>query len=80
MADLYAKNEKALRELHDEIVKDIRTVLNEKGYTSGKAEHYDVFKLVGDSLIINNCHTDHIDVDNLLKHLRDAYHVLPKSN
>lgn len=78
MADLYAKNEKALRQLHEEIVKDIRTVLQEKGYTSGKVEHYDVFELVGDSLIINNYHTDNIDVDNLLKHLRDAYHVLPK--
>ena len=80
MTDLYAKNEKALRELHAEIVKDIRAVLQEKGYTSGKVEHHDVFELVGDRLIINNCPSTYIDVDNLLKHLRDAYHVLPKFN
>jgi len=78
--DLYAKNEKALRQLHEEIVKDIRTVLSEKGYTSGEAKHYDVFQIMSDRLIINNRHTDNIDVDNLLKHLRDAYHVLPKFN
>lgn len=78
--DLYAKNEKALRQLHEEIVKDIRTVLSEKGYTRGEAKHYDVFQIMSDRLIINNHHTDNIDVDNLLKHLRDAYHVLPKSN
>jgi hypothetical protein len=78
--DLYAKNEAACKQLHDEIVADIRTVLEEKGYTYGQASHYDKFEPIpGDSaLIINGSHTDHITVDNLLKHLRDAYHVLPK--
>lgn len=77
--DLYAKNEKALRQLHEEIVKDIKTVLAEKGYTYGKAEHYDVFQIMSDRLLINNQHTDNIDVNNLLKHLHDAYHVRSKN-
>jgi len=80
MTDLYAKNEKALWNLHQEIVKDIRTVLNEKGYTSGRVEHNDRFDIMSDRLIINGCHTDNITVDNLLKHLRDAYHVWPNLN
>lgn len=76
--DLYAKNEKALWNLHQEIVKDIRTVLNEKGYETGdRISHYDEFELMDDRLLINGSHTDNITVDNLLKHLRDAYHVLP---
>lgn len=78
MIDLYAKNERALRELHDEIVSDILTVLNEKGYTSGSVQYNDRFDILSDRLIINGYHTDQITADNLLKYLRDAYHVFPK--
>ena len=75
--DLYAKNEKALHQLHTEIVKDIRTVLEEKGYVRGKVELYNVFEIMNDRLLINNRHTDNIDVHNLLRYLREAYHVIP---
>ena len=75
--DLYAKNEKAYWQLHDEIVNDIRIILKEKGYTGGHVSHYDEFEIMNDRLIINGYHTDNITVDNLLKYLHDAYHVLP---
>ncbi len=75
--DLYRKNEIALRELHEQIVADIRTVLEEKGYHHGVVSHNDEFQLMSDRLIINGTHTDWITVDNLLKHLHDAYHVIP---
>jgi hypothetical protein len=78
--DLYVKNENAFWRLHEEIVSDIRIVLKEKGYTSGRVTHNDEFEIFPDRIIINGWHTDHITVDNLLKHLHDAYLVLPKFN
>ena len=79
MTDLYAKNEKALWVLHEQIVSDIRTVLNEKGYVSGEVSHNYTFELMSDRLLINDRHTDHISTDELLKCLRDTYYVLLKT-
>ena len=76
--DLYSKNEKALRQLHDEIVEDIKTVLKEKGYTSGRAANSYEFEILSDRLLLDGSHTDNISADYLLQYLRDAYHVLPK--
>ena len=76
--DLYAKNEKALWQLHEEIVADIRTVLKEKGYESG--DPCGRFEILPDRLLIQGRHTDHLSVDDLLYHLKCAYHVLPKMN
>lgn len=78
--DLYAKNEKALWQLHEQIVTDIRTVLKEKGYTDGRPAKSYEFEILPDRLLIEGRHTDNISVDNLLRYLRDAYHVLPKFN
>lgn len=78
--DLYAKNEKALRQLHEEIVKDIRTVLSEKGYGSGRVANSYEFEILSDRLLLDGRHTDNISTDDLLRYLRDAYHVLPKFN
>ena len=84
MNDLYAKNEKALWELHEQIVNDIIVVLEEKGYHIGDKVnplyHNDDFVIMRDRLLINETHTDRITVDNLLKHLRDAYRVLPNES
>lgn len=82
--DLYAKNEKALRQLHDEMVKDIRTVLKEKGYGEKSIINQSTFcrhqfEIFDDQLIIDGYHTDHLNVVDLLGSLRAAYHVLPKS-
>lgn len=79
MKDYYSICEKKLNELHEEIVDSIINVLiEEKGYKVGDApKHYDTFVIMSDRLIINGYHTDNITVDNLLKHLHDAYHVLP---
>ena len=83
--DLYAKNEKALRQLRDELISDIRTVLKEKGYTSGSVRAYwgvtpgCEFYIESDRLIIDNVNAEHILVDDLVKHLRNACHVLPKN-
>ena len=78
--DLYAKNEKTLWQLHEEIVADIRTVLKEKGYTNGRVDHSYEFEILPDRLLLDGRHTDNISTDDLLKHLRSAYHVLPKMN
>jgi len=78
--DLYVKNENSLWRLHEEIVKDIRTVLFEKGYTYGEAGQYDIFQIMSDRLIINNRRTDNISTDDLLRYLRHAYYVPPKFN
>ena len=76
--DLYAKNEKTLWALHEEIVADIRTVLKEKGYKDGDV--CGPFGILSDRLLINSRHTDNISTDDLLRYLRGAYHVLPKFN
>ena len=78
--DLYAKNEKALWQLHEEIVGDIRTVLKEKGYGVGDVVNRGEFEILSDRLLINGRHTDHVSVDYLMQDLRLAYHVLPKMN
>jgi hypothetical protein len=80
MADLYAKNEKALKALHDEIVEDIKTVLKEKGYTKYRVANFHDFEILSDRLLIDGSHTDNISTDDLLRYLRDAYHILPKFN
>ena len=76
--DLYAKNEKAVRELHEQIVKDIRLVLKMRGYLTGKVSHNYSFEILPDRLLVNERHTDRIGVDELLDILRDAHHVIPK--
>ena len=78
--DLYAKNEKALWQLHEQIVADIRTVLKEKGYDVGDVIRGVAIEILSDRLLINDRHTDNISVDDLLRYLRDAYHILPKFN
>lgn len=78
--DRYAENEKKIAELHENLVNDIRETLKEKGYKSGDTvREADTFVIMSDRLIINGYHTDWIDVENLLKHLRAAYHVIPKN-
>jgi hypothetical protein len=78
--DRYAENEKKIAELHEKLVNDIRETLKEKGYKSGDTVRgSDTFNIMGDRLLINGYHTDWIDVENLLKHLRAAYHVIPKN-
>ena len=62
--DRYAENEKKIAELHENLV-------NDRGS--------DTFNIMSDRLLINGYHTDWIDVENLLKHLRAAYHVIPKN-
>lgn len=77
--DRYAENEKKINELHTNLVNDIRETLKEKGYKSGDTvKGTDTFNIMSDRLIINGYHTDWIDVENLLKHLRAAIHVIPK--
>lgn len=77
--DRYAENEKKIAELHEKLVNDIRETLKEKGYKSGDTvRESDTFNIMSDRLVINGYHTDWIDVENLLKHLRAAYHVIPK--
>ena len=76
--DFYAKKEKDLRQLHEETDKDIRTVLTEKGYKD--CDVCGPFGILSDRLLINSRHTDNISTDDLLRYLRDAYHVLPKFN
>lgn len=77
--DRYAENEKKINELHTNLVNDIRETLKEKGYKTGKCVHGNhTFDIYSDRLIINGFHTDWIDVENLLKHLHAAIHVIPK--
>ena len=75
--DLYRKNEIALRELHEQIVADIKMVLKEKGYTNGRVANSYEFEILSDRLLLDGRHTDNIRTDDLLRYLRDAYHVIP---
>lgn len=77
MTNLYSKDEKALHDLHDMMVRDIFTVLRQRGYRNGKITSGCTFEIQGDRLVINGTPVDRIDVDTLLTYLREAYRVAP---
>ena len=86
MADYYAICSRKASDLRNEIVEDIRIVLDEKGYNSthdhlrvpnGYTSYYTV-DVEPDRVIVDNHHTDHLDITVLLDVLRGCYHVMPK--
>lgn len=82
MTDRYALAEKKVWDLHQEIVKDIVAVLNEKGYKAGMTAFANwgetKFEIMNDRLIIDNFHTDNLGIDALMPYLRRAHHVIPR--
>ena len=77
MTNLYAKDEKAVCDLHDVIVRDILAVLRQRGYRTGTVTSGCTFDITPSYLIINGTNTDKIDIDSLLGFLREAYRVSP---
>ena len=79
--DYFAVCSKKAAVLREEIVEDIRIVLEEKGYNSTHDAVQIGDKLIEmepDRVIINNYHTDHLTIEDLLDALRAAYHAFPK--
>lgn len=77
MTNLYTRDEKAVRELHDTIVRDILFVLHQRGYRTGTVTSGCTFELAADSIVINGTPTDRIDINTLLTYLKEAYNTTP---
>ena len=68
-------------ELRNEIVNDIRIVLEERGYDSAFEKvscNGKVIELEPDRVIVNGYHTDNLAIDDLLNTLHACYHVFYK--
>jgi len=79
--DYYEICTRKANELRNEIVEDIRIVLEGKGYNSThdtvRVEGNKI-ELLPDRVLINDWHTDHLEIKDLLDALHAAYHAFPK--
>lgn len=77
---VYEQREKELNALHNNIVNDINNVLKEKGYKVGDIVSLgfrENVELMYDRTLVNNTHTDHLSVNELLNILGNALRVIP---
>ena len=80
--DYFAKYNQEAFELKDNIVKAMREVIKEKGYaiTSAplklKADGKTI-EVNPDRILVDEWHTDHLSVEQLLEALQACYHIIP---
>lgn len=83
--DYFAKYNQAAFDLKHDIVNAMKEVLKEKGYVAPKKGENTVvvradgkrIELYYDRVVVNDWHTDHLSVEELLEALQACYHVLP---
>ena len=79
--DFYANYTKEANDLRDKIVNAIREVLTQdKGYQVGDILHVGAneIEIMYDRILVDETHTDHLRIEELLNVLRNCYHVIPK--
>lgn len=83
--DYFAKYNQEAFDLKNNIVNAMKEVLKEKGYVAPKRGENTVvvradgkrIELYYDRIIVNDWHTDHVSIENLLEALQACYHVIP---
>ena len=86
--DYFAKYNQEAFDLKHNIVNAMTEVLKEKGYVAPKRGENTVvvradgkrIELYYDRVVVNDWHTDHLSVEELLEALQACYHVLPFYN
>ena len=86
--DYFAKYNQEAFDLKNNIVNAMKEVLKEKGYVAPKRGENTVvvradgkrIELYYDRVVVNDWHTDHLSVEELLEALQACYHVLPFYN
>lgn len=80
--DYFAKYNQEAFELKDNIVKAMREVIKEKGYAITnsplklKADGKTI-EVNPDRILVDEWHTDHLSVEQLLEALQACYHIIP---
>ena len=78
--DYFAKNEKNVFNLRQEMVDDIRTIFYSRGYKNGETANG--ITVESDRILVNKngdpYHTDNLSIEELLSWVRRAMHILYK--
>lgn len=79
--DVYASFQRRINSLREEMVNEIRNILFSKGYSIGDTPHSPSidFDILGDRILINGSHPDHLPTDKLVEAVRQAIHT-PEKN
>lgn len=80
--DYFAKNERKIFELRQEMIEDIRTIFHERGYknmetTNGITVEYDRVLVNMNGTLT---HVDNLSVEQLLSWVRRAEHIIYKDS